>query len=68
MAEIREHFTQLQVARFKWPERVEHLTEMPRTMVGKTDKKHLQAEIAAKISAELAASQPQPATAPGGSQ
>jgi non-ribosomal peptide synthetase component E (peptide arylation enzyme) len=54
MAEIREHFTQLQVARFKWPERIEHLTEIPRTLVGKTDKKRLQAEIAAKIATELA--------------
>src|SRR5262249_3121472 len=62
MAGIREHFMQLQVAKFKWPERIERLTEMPRTLVGKTDKKRLQAEIAAEIAAELAASQP--ATAP----
>jgi 2,3-dihydroxybenzoate-AMP ligase len=68
IAEIRAHFMQLQVARFKWPERIEHFTEMPRTVVGKTDKKRLQAEIAAKVAAELAASQPQPAIAPGGSQ
>ena len=71
LAEIREHFSQLQVAKFKWPERVEHLTEIPRTLVGKTDKKRLQAEIAARLAAELAdlaASQPQPATAPGGTQ
>jgi acyl-CoA synthetase (AMP-forming)/AMP-acid ligase II len=81
MAEIREHYTQLQVATFKWPERIEHLTEIPRTLVGKTDKKRLQAEIAARLAAELAdprrpeagagflaASQPQPATAPGGPQ
>ena len=72
IAELRAHFTQLQVARFKWPERIEHVTEMPRTAVGKTDKKRLQAEIAAKVAAELpaelAASQPQPAVVPGGSQ
>jgi non-ribosomal peptide synthetase component E (peptide arylation enzyme) len=54
MAEIQEHFTRLQVARFKWPERIEHLTEIPRTLVGKTDKKRLQAEIAATIATELA--------------
>jgi len=65
LAEIRQHFAQLQVAKFKWPERIEHLAEMPRTPVGKTDKKRLQAEIAAKIAAELAASQPQPATTAG---
>ena len=51
MAELRQHFMQLQVAKFKWPEHVEHLTEMPRTLVGKTDKKRLQADIAAKIAA-----------------
>jgi 2,3-dihydroxybenzoate-AMP ligase len=66
LAEVQQHFVQLQVAKFKWPERIEHLAEMPRTLVGKTDKKHLRAEIAAKITAELAASQPQPAATPGG--
>ena len=57
MAELRQHFMRLQVATFKWPERIEHLTEMPRTQVGKTDKKRLQAEIAAKVTTELAALQ-----------
>ena len=55
MAEIQEHFAQLQVAKFKWPERIEHLTEIPRTLVGKMDKKLLQADIAAKLAAERAA-------------
>ena len=54
MAEVQEHFRKLQVATFKWPERIEHLAEIPRTLVGKTDKKRLQAEIAAKTAAELA--------------
>jgi 2,3-dihydroxybenzoate-AMP ligase len=54
MADIRDHFTQLQVAKFKWPERIEHLTEIPRTLVGKMDKKLLQADIAAKLAAERA--------------
>jgi non-ribosomal peptide synthetase component E (peptide arylation enzyme) len=57
LADIREHFVQLQVATFKWPERIEHLPEIPRTLVGKTDKKLLQADIAAKIAAEHAALQ-----------
>ena len=57
MADIREHFTQLQVATFKWPERIEHLTEIPRTLVGKMDKKLLQADIAAKIASERPALQ-----------
>jgi non-ribosomal peptide synthetase component E (peptide arylation enzyme) len=62
LAEIQQHFAQLQVAKFKGPERIEHLAEMPLTLVGKTDKKRLRSEIAAKIAAERAASQPQPAT------
>ncbi len=49
--EIRQHLAGLQVAKFKWPERIEHLTEIPRTSVGKTDKKLLQAQIAAKVAA-----------------
>ena len=52
MADIREHFARLQVAKFKWPERIEHLPEIPRTQVGKLDKKFLQADIAAKLAAE----------------
>lgn len=69
-AEIQQHFAQLQVAKFKWPERIEHLTDLPRTLIGKTDKKRLQAEITAKIAAERAASRPAtaattPATAGG---
>ena len=55
MPDIREHFTQLQVATFKWPERIEHLTEIPRTLVGKMDKKLLQGDIAAKLATEWAA-------------
>jgi non-ribosomal peptide synthetase component E (peptide arylation enzyme) len=66
MAEVRQHFAELQVARFKWPERIEHLADLPRTLVGKTDKKRLQAEIAGKIAAELAANQPRPAGTAGG--
>lgn len=41
LADVREHFAALQVAKFKWPERVEHLAEIPRTLVGKVDKKRL---------------------------
>ena len=43
------------MAKFKWPERVEHLTEIPRTLVGKMDKKRLQGDIAAKLATERAA-------------
>jgi len=65
MAEVQQHFAELQVAKFKWPERVEHLAEIPRTLVGKTDKKRLQAEIAGKIAAELAENQPARSGPPG---
>ena len=54
MAEVQEHFRKLQVATFKWPERIEHLAEIPRTLVGKADKKRLKSEIAATTATELA--------------
>jgi non-ribosomal peptide synthetase component E (peptide arylation enzyme) len=49
LPEVQEHFAALQVAKFKWPERIEHLAEIPRTLVGKTDKKRLAADIAEKV-------------------
>lgn len=51
LSEVQEHFAALQVAKFKWPERLEHLPDIPRTLVGKTDKKRLAADIARKVSA-----------------
>jgi len=52
LAEVRAHLTRLEVAKFKWPERIEPLDEIPRTTVGKTDKKFLQAQIAAIVAAD----------------
>jgi 2,3-dihydroxybenzoate-AMP ligase len=53
MEDIRRHLTAaLGVAKFKWPERLEWLAELPKTPAGKLDKKRLQADIAAKITAE----------------
>ncbi|MGK3207975.1 (2,3-dihydroxybenzoyl)adenylate synthase [Amycolatopsis sp. MEPSY49] len=52
LPEVRRHFAELGVAKFKWPERVEVVDDIPRTLVGKLDKKRLQAEIAAKIATE----------------
>ncbi|RSD10262.1 (2,3-dihydroxybenzoyl)adenylate synthase [Amycolatopsis eburnea] len=52
LPEVRRHFAELGVAKFKWPERVEVVAEIPRTLVGKLDKKRLQAEIAAKLATE----------------
>ena len=51
LADIQQHLAQLQVAKFKWPEHLEYLAEIPRTSVGKTDKKLLQTQIAAKVAA-----------------
>jgi non-ribosomal peptide synthetase component E (peptide arylation enzyme) len=49
LADAREHFAALDVATFKWPERIEQRDEIPRTQVGKTDKVRLHAEIAALV-------------------
>ena len=51
LPEVQAHFAALGVAKFKWPERIEHLPEIPRTLVGKTDKKRLAADVAAKLGA-----------------
>jgi non-ribosomal peptide synthetase component E (peptide arylation enzyme) len=53
LPEVCEHFAALQVAKFKWPERIEHLPEIPRTPVGKTDKKRLTADIAQKVAQKV---------------
>ena len=49
LADVQRHFAQLEVAKFKWPEHVEHLAELPRTKVEKVDKKALHADIVAKL-------------------
>jgi 2,3-dihydroxybenzoate-AMP ligase len=41
----------LGVAKFKWPERVEQLADLPRTNVGKIDKAQLRDRVAAALSA-----------------
>ncbi|MFE3998279.1 (2,3-dihydroxybenzoyl)adenylate synthase [Nocardioides sp. YIM B13467] len=52
MAEIQRHLDGLGVAKFKWPERLEWIEEMPKTAVGKIDKKRLHAQIAARVDDE----------------
>jgi non-ribosomal peptide synthetase component E (peptide arylation enzyme) len=52
LTEVQQHFAEHDVAKFKWPERIEHLSEIPRTLVGKTDKKLLTARITEKVSGE----------------
>jgi 2,3-dihydroxybenzoate-AMP ligase len=44
--EIRRHLAALGVAKFKWPERIEWVDELPRSNVGKVDKKALRQRIA----------------------
>jgi 2,3-dihydroxybenzoate-AMP ligase len=46
LADVQRHFAALDVAKFKWPERVEQRAELPRTQVGKLDKKRMAAEVA----------------------
>jgi 2,3-dihydroxybenzoate-AMP ligase len=54
LPEIQAHLDGLGVAKFKWPERLEWVTALPKTPVGKLDKKLLQREIAARLTAERA--------------
>ncbi|MGI5224711.1 AMP-binding protein [Actinoallomurus sp. CA-142502] len=52
LAEVRAHFDRLQVAKYKWPERLVVLPEMPRvSQVGKIDRRRLR-EIAETLRAE----------------
>jgi 2,3-dihydroxybenzoate-AMP ligase len=43
--EIRTHLAALGVAKFKWPERIEWTGELPRSNIGKVDKKALRQRI-----------------------
>ncbi|MEJ2866716.1 AMP-binding protein [Actinomycetospora sp. OC33-EN08] len=51
--DLRAHLTRLDVAKFKWPERVERLEALPRTKVGKLDKKAMTADITARLENQL---------------
>ncbi|MGW2962708.1 (2,3-dihydroxybenzoyl)adenylate synthase [Streptomyces sp. NPDC001220] len=52
MQEVQEHLDSLSLAKFKWPERLEWLPELPKTPIGKLDKKSLHRDIAAKVASE----------------
>lgn len=52
LSDLQQHFAGLGVARFEWPERLEWLADLPRTPVGKIDKKRLHTDIVAKLRAE----------------
>ncbi|GAA4920355.1 non-ribosomal peptide synthetase component E (peptide arylation enzyme) [Actinomycetospora succinea] len=49
LEDLRAHLGALDVAKFKWPERVELVEALPRTKVGKLDKKAMTAEITEKL-------------------
>jgi 2,3-dihydroxybenzoate-AMP ligase len=53
--DIREHLATLGVAKFKWPERLELVAWLPRSNVGKVDKRSLRERAATLASADLAA-------------
>jgi 2,3-dihydroxybenzoate-AMP ligase len=48
---VRGHLESLGVAKFKWPERVEPVDDLPRTKVGKIDKALLRDRVAAVLRA-----------------
>ncbi|MCD2195059.1 AMP-binding protein [Actinomycetospora endophytica] len=50
--DVRAHLRALEVATFKWPERVEVVAEMVRTRIGKLDKKAMAADITETLRAE----------------
>ncbi len=52
MPEVQQHMDVLGVAKYKWPERLVWVSELPRTNVGKIDKKSLRADALAQLEAE----------------
>ena len=50
LPEVQAHLEALGVAKFKWPERLEWVDELPKTSVGKLDKKRLREDIARRLS------------------
>jgi 2,3-dihydroxybenzoate-AMP ligase len=52
--DLQDHLRALDVAKFKWPERVELVETMPRTKVGKLDKKAMTADITTRLESETA--------------
>ena len=54
LADLQDHLRALDVAKFKWPERVELVETMPRTKVGKLDKKAMTADITTRLESETA--------------
>lgn len=53
VAALRVHLESLGVAKYKWPERVEVVDALPRTHVGKIDKRALRDDVSNKVSSPL---------------
>ncbi|MFC5676007.1 AMP-binding protein [Aeromicrobium endophyticum] len=49
--DLQEHLEALGVAKYKWPERVELIDQLPRTQVGKIDKKGLRQRVVGALPA-----------------
>ncbi|WP_313404545.1 AMP-binding protein [Aeromicrobium sp.] len=56
MSMVQDHLQSHGLAKFKWPERLEWVERLPRTGVGKFDKKQMSADIAAQVRQESASS------------
>ncbi|GEE00070.1 2,3-dihydroxybenzoate-AMP ligase [Gordonia spumicola] len=56
MTQVQGHMDGLGVAKFKWPERLVWVAELPKTNVGKINKKSLRADVAALLESEGAQS------------
>ena len=54
LSEVQQHMDGLGVAKYKWPERLIWVPELPTTHVGKIDKKRLRADAARQRKASLA--------------
>jgi len=54
MTEVQAHLESQSLAKFKWPERLEWLNVLPKTPVGKIDKRALRDVIQAKVESDIA--------------
>lgn len=52
MQEVQSHMDALGVAKYKWPERLEHVDALPTTAVGKISKALMRNDVAAKLQRE----------------
>jgi 2,3-dihydroxybenzoate-AMP ligase len=50
--DVRAAMSKAEIARFKWPERLVIVPDLPATKVGKIDKKALRADIAARLAGD----------------